>query len=122
MKSKSNNRNAVLALIVLVGLFAAVIAGSGVSRNSNGDTGRRADSEKRAASRNAVGNSREPDKDQGVTKTEVVAEDLGPINPYVIAAGGGTSEGVGPSGNFSLDGTLGEVSSSEPDSGVAQRA
>ena len=39
------------------------------------------------------------------------------INPYVIAGGGGTSEGVSASGTFTLDGTLGEVSASNTQSG-----
>ncbi len=108
MRQKSNNRNAVLAVLMLLALFAAVLAGSVDSRNFFLETSKRADSEKTSiTSSPAIGQHRATSfAEHGLAATEAVAEGLGPINPYVVSGGGGTSVGV----NFSLDGTVGEPS------------
>src|SRR5258708_25375857 len=113
MISKSNNRNAVAASLVLMVLFAAVLAGSGSPHNSHEESSERADSNKISVSRNAVGQGSPKLGDDGSEKTVEMASTLGPIAPYVIAGGGGTSA----SGNFTLDGTMGEPSAADTQSG-----
>src|SRR6476619_2876600 len=43
----------------------------------------------------------------------ITPEAIGPIDPHVVAGGGGTSTGA----NFRLDGTVGEVGAATPQSG-----
>lgn len=113
MKLKSNNRNVVTGLLMLIGLFVAALSGSGGARNSIGETNKRSDSEMRAHSRNTVGDAHEANGVQRITNPEAVADGLGPINPHVIASGGGMSSG----GGFDLDGTIGEIGAGETLSG-----
>ena len=114
MRRKSNNRNVVVVLLMLVALFAVVLAGAHASRNSLGENGKRADSEKSAASRNATGQSSSTSvKADGSANTPLTQPALGPISPSVISGGGGTSTGD----SFTLDATLGEVSAGNQQSG-----
>ncbi len=114
MISKSNNRNVVLALLVLMALFAAALAGSGGSRDSQAENGKQANAEMVAASRIATGHNRAvSDNDDGFASLDLVAAGLGPISPYVISGGGGTNAG----GSFSLEATLGEPTAANTLSG-----
>ena len=113
MKLKSNNRNVVIAFVMLIGLFAAALAGSTGARNSHGDNKKRVSSELSAAPQIAASDAAQANKVRSITNTEAVAEGLGPIDPHVIASAGGTSSG----GGFDLDGTLGELSAGETLSG-----
>ena len=111
MIRKSNNRNAVAALVVLMVFFAAVLAGSGGPRSSHVETSKGAGSRKTVASRDAAGERSLISASSA--NNEAVDAGLGPIDPYVISGGGGSSAGDG----FSLEGTLREVSAANPQSG-----
>src|SRR5436190_15061936 len=54
------------------------------------------------------------EKGQDQTVSAVSAQSIGPIDPYVIAGGGGTSTGS----NFVLDGTIGQTASGSLMSGA----
>jgi TolB protein len=122
MMQASNKRNAAASLLMLMALFAAVLAGAHGPRILRA-SGERGDSEKSAPPRAAVSRAglEPPDRtDSELTATNAslsaqMPTTLASLDAYVFAAGGGSSSGDG----LSLDGTLGETSAALRQSGGA---